>query len=147
MLRFGKLVLEKLRKPEILAFLYFTAMTVLMTYPLVLRMRNYVIGQIGDNVYFVWLIHWFQDVILKLHISPFFDPFLNYPQGWNLASTDTSPIMVALALPGSLLFGHTWGFNFVMLVSFILSGFAMFLWIKHLTGDGVAAIIAGTSGG
>ena len=52
--------------------------------------------------------------------------------------------MVALALPGSLLFGPTWGFNFAMLLSFILSGWAMYLWVKHLTDDPMAGLVAGT---
>ena len=135
---------EILQKPEFLAFIYFTIMTVVMTYPLVLRMGNFVIGQIGDNVYFVWLVHWYQKAIFELGISPFFNPYLNYPQGWNLASTDIAPAMVALAMPGSLLFGQTWGYNFAMLLSFILTGWAMYLWVKHLTGDDIAALVAGT---
>jgi hypothetical protein len=135
---------EILQKPEFLAFIYFTIMTIVMTYPLVLHMGNFVIGQIGDNVYFVWLVRWYQKAIFELGISPFFNPYLNYPQGWNLASTDIAPAMVALAMPGSLLFGQTWGYNFAMLLSFILTGWAMYLWVKHLTGDDIAALVAGT---
>ena len=52
--------------------------------------------------------------------------------------------MVALALPGSLLFGPTWGYNFAMLLSFILSGWGMYLWVKHLTDDPFAGLVAGT---
>ncbi len=135
---------RKLRKPEILAFVFFSFMTIVMTYPLILRMGNSVIGDISDNIYFVWLVRWYQKAIFELHISPFFDPFLNYPQGWNPASADITPAMVALALPGSLLFGHIWGYNFAMLLSFVLTGWAMYLWVKHLTGDDMAALIAGT---
>ena len=138
------LIWRKLQKPEFLAFVFFVFMTIIMTYPLILRMGNSVIGDISDNIYFVWLVRWYQKAIFELGISPFFNPFLNYPQGWNLASTDTSPAMVALALPGSLLFGHIWGYNFAMLLSFVLSGWAMYLWVKHLTGDDMAGLIAGT---
>jgi hypothetical protein len=140
----SKKLWEILQKPEFLAFVYFTILTIVMTYPLILRMGHFVIGQVGDNIYFVWLIRWYQKAIFELGISPFYNPNLNYPQGWNLASTDIAPAMVALALPGSLLFGQTWGYNFAMLLSFILTGWAMYLWVKHLTGDDSAALVAGT---
>jgi hypothetical protein len=107
-------------------------------------MGDSVIGQIGDNIYFVWLVHWYQKAVFELHISPFFNPCLNYPQGWNLASTDITPAMVAMATPGSLLFGHIWGYNFAMILSFVLTGWTMYLWVKHLTGDDIAALVAGT---
>jgi len=106
---------------------------------------NQIMGNAGgDGTYFVWLVRWYQKALFELKISPFFNPYLNYPQGWNLASTDITPAMVALALPVSLLFGPTCGYNFSMLLSFILSGWGMYLWIKHLTKDDMAALVAGT---
>ncbi len=101
-------------------------------------------GGSGDGTYFIWLVAWYQKALFQLKISPFFAPFLNYPQGWNLATTDITPAQVVLALPGSLLFGPIWGFNFAMLLSFILSGWGMYLWVKHLTGDPFAGLVAGT---
>jgi hypothetical protein len=49
-----------LRSPIFLAFIFFVAMTIIMTWPIVLRMGTSVVGQIGDNIYFIWLIHWFK---------------------------------------------------------------------------------------
>ncbi len=97
----------------------------------------------GDATSFVWLVRWYQKALFELKISPFFNPYLNYPQGWNLATTEITPAMVAIALPGSLLFGPTWGYNFSMLLSFILSGWGMYLWIKHLTKNDLAGLVAG----
>jgi hypothetical protein len=107
-------------------------------------MGDIVGGGGGDGTYFVWLVRWYQKALFELKISPFFSPYLNYPQGWFLASTDITPAMVALALPGSLLFGPTRGYNFSMLFSFVLSGWGMYLWIKDLTKDNLAGLIAGT---
>ncbi len=98
----------------------------------------------GDGIYFVWLIRWYQKAIFELKISPFFNPLMNYPQGWDLASTDTTPAMVAIAMPANLLFGPVVRFNFSMLLSFILSGWGMFLWIRDLTKNTFAGLIAGT---
>ena len=124
--------------------LYFVVVTLVFTYPLVFRMYDQVVGLIGDNIYFIWLIRWYQKALFELKINPFFDPFLNYPEGWNLASTDTTPSMMLLAIPASWLGGATWGFNFAMLASFVLSGWGMYLWVRHLTGKELAGLLAGT---
>ncbi len=126
------------------AALYFTAATILMTWPLALRMRDSVVGEIGDNIYFIFLIRWYQKAWFELGISPFFHPWLNYPQGWNLASTDTSLATTLFGLPVSLLWGPTFGYNFAMLVTFILSGLAMYYWVRRLTSNTAAGLVAGT---
>ncbi len=126
------------------AALYFTAATLLMTWPLALRMRDSVAGEVGDNIYFIFLIRWYEKAWFELGISPFFHPWLNYPQGWNLASTDTSLATTLFGLPVSLLVGPTFGYNFAMLVTFILSGLAMYYWVRRLTGSTAAGLVAGT---
>jgi hypothetical protein len=142
---FSKELLKFIQQPSFLAFVYFVIATIVMTYPLVLKMGTAAIGGGGgDGTYFIWLVRWYQKALFELKISPFFNPYMNYPQGWNMATTDITPAMVALALPGSLLFGPTWGYNFAMLVSFVLSGWGMYLWVKHLTKSDLAGLIAGT---
>ena len=142
---FSKKLLRFIQQPAFLAFVYFVGMSIVMTYPLIMKMRTEAIGAGGgDGTYFIWLVAWYQKAIFQLRISPFFAPSMNYPQGWNLATTDITPAMVALALPGSLLVSPTFGYNFAMLLSFILSGWGMYLWVKHLTGDSWAGLVAGT---
>jgi hypothetical protein len=142
---FSKATLRLLQQPSFLALVYFSAMSVVMTYPLVAKMGSAALGGGGgDATYFIWLVGWYQKALFQLHINPLFCPFLNYPQGWNLATTDITPAQVALALPGSLLFGPTWGYNFAILLSFILSGWTMYLWVKHLTDSPWAGLVAGT---
>jgi hypothetical protein len=141
---FSKKLLQFIRQPSFLAFVFFVVMSIVMTYPLITKMGTAALGGGGgDGTYFIWLVGWYQKALFQLKISPFFAPYLNYPQGWNLATTDITPAMVALALPGSTLFGPTWGFNFAMLLSFILSGWGMYLWVRHLTDDNWAGLVAG----
>lgn len=124
--------------------LYYTVFSLVMTWPLALHMRDSVVGEIGDNIYFIFLIRWYQRAWFELGISPFFHPWLNYPQGWNLASTDTSLATTIFGLPASLLAGPTFGYNFAMLVTFVLSGWFMFIWVRRLTGSTPAGLVAGT---
>ncbi len=141
----SKKLLKFIRQPSFLALVYFIVLSIIMTYPLILKMGTAALGGGGgDGTYFIWLVGWYQKAIFQLKIYPLFAPQLNFPQGWNLATTDTTPAMVALSLPGSLLFGPTWGYNFGMLLSFILSGWGMYLWVKHLTDDPWAGLVAGT---
>ncbi|MEJ5201582.1 MAG: hypothetical protein WHV66_05050, partial [Anaerolineales bacterium] len=70
--------------------------------------------------------------------------FLNYPQGWSMAYTEITPVMLLIALPFSFIGGATFAYNAAMLLTFILSGLGMFLWVQALTGNRAAALVAGT---
>lgn len=139
--------MKQIRKiPTILwVLLYFSIMTVVMTYPLLLKMGHSVVGETGDNIYFIWMIGWFKKALFDLHVNPFNVWFLNYPEGWNMAYTEITPAQLLLALPFSMLGTPTFAYNSVMMLTFILSGFGMYLWVHQLTGRIDAALIAGTA--
>ena len=124
--------------------LYYITLTVIMTWPLVKYMNTKMIGQVGDNVYFVWLIGWFKKAIFELHVNPFDIWFLNYPAGWSLAYTEITPINLLLAMPFSFLGGPVLSYNMAMMLTFVISGLAMYFWIYRLTRRIDAALIAGT---
>lgn len=126
------------------AFLGFSAGSIAMTWPISLHLKTSLIGGMGDGIYFVWLIRWYQKVFLEGQGHPFFNPLMNYPQGWNLSTTETA---LASALPGvpfSWLFGPIAGYNIAMLITFALSGFFMYLWVRDLTKSNFAGLLAGT---
>ena len=124
--------------------LYFLGMTLFMTWPLVLKMGNSIVGQLGDNIYFIWMIGWVNKALFQLGVDPFNVWFLNYPQGWSLAYTEITPAEIALALPFGLLAGPTFGYNAAMMLTFILSGLGMYWWIFKRTDSVLPALIAGT---
>ena len=124
--------------------LYFSLMTIVMTWPLILKMQNQMVGQIGDNIYFVWMIGWMKKALFELHVNPFNVWFLNYPEGWNMAYTEITPAQLLLALPFSFVSSPTFAYNAAMLLTFVLSGMGMYLWIRRLTGRVDAGLIAGT---
>jgi hypothetical protein len=124
---------------------YFVLLTIFMTWPLVTRMGNQMVGQVGDNIYFVWMIGWFKKALFDLHVNPFNVWFLNYPEGWSLAYTEITPAQLLLAVPFSLIASPTFAYNAAHLLSFILSGLIMSLWVRKLTGSTGAALLAGTA--
>jgi hypothetical protein len=132
------------RFTHLFVFIYYIIATIFFTYPLAFQLKDSVIGGYGDNIYFVWLIHWYEKVIFHGGESLFFNPWMNFPEGWNLSTTDTT---LASALPGvpfSSLLGPIAGYNIAMLTTFVLSGFFMYLWVHNLTKSVSAALVAGT---
>jgi hypothetical protein len=124
---------------------YFILLTILMTWPLITRMNHQMVGQVGDNIYFVWMIGWFKKALVDLQVNPFNVWFLNYPEGWSLAYTEITPAQLLLAFPFSLVATPTFAYNAAHLLSFMLSGLIMSLWVRRLTGSTGASILAGTA--
>lgn len=128
---------------DALTLAVFFLLSLWMTRPLVCEIFDSVAGRIGDNIYFVWLVGWFKKAYFSLGADPMQVWFLNYPAGWNLASTEIAPAQLALAVPFALLGGETFGYNVALLLSFALSGWFVYLWISSWTGSRCAGWIAG----
>lgn len=135
--------LRVMRKhPWILALCIFSLLAIVWTWPLAVHMQGSVLGQIGDNVYFIWLIRWVQESLGRGHF-PVAVPNLNYPEGWSLAYTEMTPTMVLTALPFTGLGGPTFAYNLAVMISFPLSGLAAFAWARRYSAGFVAPLIAG----
>ncbi len=136
--------LFKNRLIDCLPLVFFLGLSFVMTWPLVTRLGSWVVGWTGDNVYYVWLIGWFQQALFDLHINPLVVPFHNYPYGWPLAYSEITFSNVLLGLPFSLLGGPILGYNAVILLSFVLSGWFVYVWVFEITGSRAAGLVAGT---
>lgn len=119
------------------------ALTVLMTYPLAFRLSESVSGWPGDNLHYVWLMWWFKRALVDLHISPFFNPFVYVPEGFVMAHAEMTWANTILALPLTALCGPVVAYNGMLLLSFVLTGFATYLWVWRLTGNYIAGFVAG----
>ncbi len=125
-------------------WLFFCAAAIFMTWPMVLQLNSAVIGSLGDNVYYVWLMGWFPKALFQYHINPLFVPFHNFPEGWPLAYTEITLSNVILGLPFTLLGGEVLGYNMTLLLSFVLSGWLVYRWTAEITGNRWAGLVAGT---
>ena len=137
------LVCSRKAKTAALLLGVFSMLTVIATWPLPRVMTHSIAGQYGDNLYFVWLIGWIQKALFELNQSPLVSDLLNYPEGWRLASTDSTLLMAVMALPFSLLGGPVFGYNISVLLSFVLSGTFLGIWVVRLTGSIWAGVISG----
>jgi hypothetical protein len=121
----------------------FSALTVVMTYPQIRGMRTYVSINDGDPLFSVWRLAW---VAHQLPRDPLnlFNANIFHPEPRTLALSDAMIVPALMAAP--LLWGgvrQILAYNVVFLASFALSGAAMFLLVRSLTGRRDAALVAG----
>ncbi len=122
---------------------FFILLTPLMTYPMVLHLADAVPGPPWDN--FVWLydMWWFKHSLFDLGISPWFNPQMFHPFGYNVGLSETILASKALGLPLTFIGGEVLTFNGLVFASFILSGFCAYLLTLRLTHNRAAALLSG----
>lgn len=127
---------------ELLVLLIYTFLTLVLTYPLILKISTYLPGM-GDNWQYCWLFWWFKYSLLELGKNPFFTDYIFHPIGMSLGSFDTMPLNSFLSIPLQILFGLVITYNIFFLISFILSAFGVYLLAYHLTKNKLASFISG----
>lgn len=121
----------------------FLILSVLMTYPLTFRMSRSVPGWPGDNLHYVRLLWWFKHALIDRGISPYFNPFVYAPEGLAMARGEVTLANTVFGLPLTAAWGPVVAYNVLLLTSFVLTGFATYLWIWRLTDRRVAGGVAG----
>lgn len=95
-----------------------------------------------DTYHFLWNFWWVRTSLASgqniLYTKMFF-----YPQGVSLALQTIDYVDAFIAIPITAILGLVAAFNIIMIASFVLSGFTMFLLAKHLTGSFIASFGAG----
>lgn len=128
---------------DILALLLFTFFALLAIYPVLPAPRSLVLGSPGDNIQHAYLTGWVAQALL-LHQSPFIDPRPNYPDDLALAATDVSFLSMIMVAPATWVLGPVFGYNLIMFLSSLFSGYFAYLWIVRLTGSRAGGVLAGT---
>lgn len=139
---------ERLRT-DLLALCAFTLGTVPLTYPVLWHLRDSLPGfPPVDNFHYLWELWYPAHAIFDLHTSPFLDPNIYSPFGFDLIrSQDMSPATVLLFAPLTRAVGEVVAYNIIVLISFPLTGFGTYLLAKELWGSRLAALVAGTAVG
>ncbi len=118
-------------------------LTCVMTNPLVLHLANAVEDK-QDSLLNVWIIAWVGHALITAPLN-LFNANIFYPYPNTLAYSETLLPQGLFALPFNLAFNNTiLGYNLVLLASFFLAAYAMYLCVFELTRHRGAALIAGT---
>jgi hypothetical protein len=129
--------------------LVFCALSVALTWPLILGLGRDVPGDLGDSLLNMWILGWGAEHVPKLLTGA-----ITWSQFWNANIFHPDPLALALS---EHLFGQTlqilpvyWltgniilCYNLLFISTFALSGFGTYLLVRDLTGDRRAAFIAG----
>jgi len=123
--------------------LLFCALTALMVPGVVRDPFGVVIGWEGDNTFYVRQFWWMKRALIDLHTSPFFDPSTYYPAGYATANGELVPAVTLPGIPLTMFGGPVFAYNVSLLLTFVLTGFGTYLWVRELTGSLSGGIVAG----
>jgi len=135
------------RQNTVVIFLYL-AFTLIFTFPLFLHISTsspMADGQ-GDQFQSMWMFWWFKTALFHLQTNPLYTTFVFYPHGTSLIyhmpiflSLLALPFQYLLSSPANLIIAY----NLILMFTFVLSGFGVYLLTKYLIKDPVTAFICG----
>ena len=124
---------------------YFLALTIAVTWPLAVHFRDRVPGfYVADNYEYLWKMWWFKHSLINLGSSPLHAPDIFYPQGFDLAHAELTPLHTIVGLPLTMVWGELVTYNAFALLSFVLGGWATYQLVHYLTHNPWSGILAGT---
>jgi hypothetical protein len=118
-------------------FFYLIA-TIISTWPYVRDFATAIPGWPMDNFNFLYKIWWVSHALFGSPppgSSLTFNPAVFYPAGYNLAQGELSPANTLLTIPITATLGPIISYNFLVFLSFVLSGWGMYLLVKYLLGS------------
>ncbi len=124
---------SKIRR-DLLVLLFFTVLTLLMTWPLITKIGTVYAGNNEDLWTFQW-DNWWTRYALQHGENLLFTPVQFYPIGVSLAAHSLSFYNSLLWIPLAALVGDIAGYNITVLLTFILSGYTMYKLVEYLTTD------------
>jgi hypothetical protein len=116
--------------------LFFTVLTLLMTWPLITQIGSVYAGNNEDLWTFQW-DNWWTRYALQHGHDILFTPMQFYPMGVSLAAHSLSFYNSLLWIPLAALFGDIAAYNITVLLTFILSGYTMFKLVEYLLGSAI----------
>ncbi|MES1254064.1 MAG: hypothetical protein ABUS56_00535, partial [Acidobacteriota bacterium] len=119
----------------------FSVLVAALTWPQV-RHLDFV-SDLGDPLFSIWRLDWVSHQIIR-HPLALFDANIFYPERFTLTYSDAVIVPALMSAPLFWLGVHpVVVYNLLLLSGFVLSGVAMFLMVRALTGRVEAAAVAG----
>jgi hypothetical protein len=130
--------------PHLLALFLYSCLTLVLTYPAVLRLKVAIIGDYVDSFLNTWIIAWGIRKITRGEWGSLFDANIFFPYKNTLAYSEHLLGVALTAIPIQLGFNDPLvTFNVSVLISFVLTALGMYLLVWYLTRNGYAAFFSG----
>jgi len=112
---------------HLLILTVYTVLSLILTYPLVLRFGTHVPGDGIDDPALAWNLWWVKFALVDRAMNPFACRWMFHPLGINLAFYTLTLLNGLLSIPLQVAFGLVPASNLLLLSSFILSGYGAYL--------------------
>lgn len=139
---FGRFFYKKVL-PDALILCSYLVLTVIFTFPLIIKLKTHIPGDGGDSLSYYWKLWWFGRSLLELKTNPIFCNYIFYPFGSNLGLDTFIVFNGILSIPLQVFFNLAVSYNVIVLLSFVLSAYGCYLLANYLVRDRLAAFIAG----
>jgi hypothetical protein len=128
----------------------YAALTLVFSWPLVLRLTTVVASDQGDPLFNAWVLAWDASRILGVlsgrisGLADYWQANIFYPNPYTLAYSDHQTAQALQILPVyALTHSAVLSYNVAFLLTYVLSGLGMYLLVRELTGSRPAAFVAG----
>lgn len=128
--------------------LVYMGLTLVLTWPLVLNFGSGTVRGNPDNYFDIWNMWWLRTSIFEQHRNPYYTDLLFYPYrtGSNILPMYYQAFFPTLTIPGGLLaylIGFAASFNVLVVLAFVLSGWAAYALAKYFIKSVPAAFVVG----
>ncbi len=120
--------------PHLLVLLAYLALTLVMTWPLAIHFTTAIPGDGFDGWQNYWNLWWVKVALVERVQSPFTADLLYYPTGVDLYFHTLNPFNGLVTLPIQLTSGLIVAYNAVVLISWVLGGYGVYLLTRRSVG-------------
>lgn len=131
---------------RIAVLLLFTALTLIVTYPVITRMTTSLAQNpewTHDGFHHTYVLWWFKEALSDLHTSPADLRLICFPSGGYYPLVLTYSTVYAVGLPLLLFLSPATVYNLLFLLTFLLSGLSGYALCTYLTRNKYAGILGG----
>ncbi|NWJ47345.1 MAG: hypothetical protein HXX08_15915 [Chloroflexi bacterium] len=127
---------------HLLPFGIYLAITIVITFPLILNFNSQVQGDNSDAWQNIWNYWWLGKSLGEFRL-PFTTDMLYAPYGVPLYLDTLNISNGLIGLPIMILFGAVAAYNFIALVAFSLAGYWTYLLVSYVSGNRLAGFVGG----
>ena len=132
----------KSHRTEILIFFCFLLLSLILTYPLILKIKSHVYGYSGDSLGLVWYIWWLKYSGLN-HIPSSSCPFLAAPFGVTFAHYSIYITSTLFQKALASLVNEVFAYNLLIFFSFPIAAITMYYLVFYFTKNKIASMFSG----
>jgi len=115
-----------------LIILVYSILTLVFTYPLVVKFTTHILGDGFDSNQFPIGLWWLKKAFIDLKTNPLYTDYMYYPFGVSLVFHTMTFLNGIISIPLQGILGLTATLNLINVFTFVLSAYGTFLLVNYL---------------